>query len=162
MKTVRALLITAAVLMSGALLPGRSGTKAAAQPVELRDPGAVDNTLAPQIVAKEHEMTEALKADNLEVLGKLIAEEAMFVDARGPASKTQVLDNLSGFTLSEYTVENAAFLPLTSKSGLITYKMYEKGNSHGKEFDTQVYVSSIWEKRGKDWVCLFSQETAAK
>jgi len=38
----------------------------------------------------------------------------------------------------------------------------EKGVSHGKEFAAQVYVSSIWAKRGSQWVCLFSQETAAK
>jgi Domain of unknown function (DUF4440) len=162
MKTVRALLITAAILMSGAVQTGRSGTKAAAQPVELRDPGATDNILAPQIVAKEREVTEAIKTDNLEALGRLIADEALFVDARGPANKRQLLNNLSGFTLSEYTVGEVAFLPLSSKSGLIAYKLHKKGNSHGKEFDADVYVSSVWEKRGKEWVCLFSQETAAK
>jgi uncharacterized protein DUF4440 len=162
MNTLRAMLIAAAVLISGALVPGRSNTTGMAQPVEVRDPGAADNPLAPQILAKEHEMTEALKADNLEAFGKLIAEEALFVDARGPASKMQVMKNVAGFTLSEYAVGEVAFLPLSSKSGLITYKMHEKGNSHGKEFDAEVYVSSMWEKRGKDWVCLFSQETAAK
>ena len=162
MKTVRALLILGAILMSGALVPGRSGTKAAAQPLEWSDRGAVESAIAPQIVAKEREELEALKAENREAFGKLLAEEALFVDARGPANKTQVMNNLSGFTLSEYTTGEVAYLPLTSKSGLITYKMHKKAISHGREFEADVYVSSMWEKRGKDWVCLFSQETAAK
>lgn len=162
MKTVRALLIAAAILMSGALAPGRSNTTAAAPLVEMREPVAADASMGREMVTKEREELDALKADNMEAFGKLLADEAIFVDARGPASKTQVMNNVSGFTLSEYTMEEGQFVPLTSKSGLITYKMHEKGNSHGKDFDTQVYVSSIWEKRGKDWVCLFSQETAAR
>jgi hypothetical protein len=128
MKILRALLIAAAMFVCGALVPGRPYTTAMAQPFELRDPGATDNSMAPQIVAKERDATEALKADNLGEFGKLMAEEALFVDARGPATKAEVLNNLSGFTLSEYTAEQVRFLPLTPKSGLITYKMRKKGN----------------------------------
>jgi hypothetical protein len=58
-------------------------------------------------------------------------------------------------------MEDMRFLPIDAYTGLISYKISEKGNSHGKEFTAQAYVSSVWTERGKQWLCLFSQETAA-
>jgi hypothetical protein len=54
------------------------------------------------------------------------------------------------------------FVPLSPESGLIAYKIHEKGVSHGHEFAAQAYISSIWAERAGKWVCLFSQETAAR
>ena len=73
-----------------------------------------------------------------------------------------MLKNVAGFRLSDYSMENVQFVPLSAKSGLISYKISEKGVSHGKEFAAQAYVSSIWVERGNKWLCVFSQETAAR
>lgn len=59
-------------------------------------------------------------------------------------------------------MEHVRFVPLSAKSGLIAYKISETGTSHGKSFSAKVYVSAIWAERGGKWVCLFSQETAAR
>jgi hypothetical protein len=53
-------------------------------------------------------------------------------------------------------------VPISADTGLISYYVTEKGASHGKEFNAHVYVSALWTKRASGWVCLFSQETAAK
>jgi hypothetical protein len=63
---------------------------------------------------------------------------------------------------TEYAIEDVRFVPLSDASGLISYKIAEKGVSHGHEFAAHVYVSSIWAERGGKWACLFSQETAAR
>ena len=115
-----------------------------------------------QIVAKEREGLEALKTGNLDQFGNLTADDAVFVDAMGPASKAQVLKNVAGFTLTDYSMEDMRFVAVSSKAGLISYKIHEKGVSHGKDFTAQTYVSSLWEKRGGKWVCLFSQETGVR
>ncbi|MGA2096145.1 MAG: hypothetical protein ABSH39_07595 [Candidatus Acidiferrum sp.] len=54
------------------------------------------------------------------------------------------------------------FVPISKDTGLVSYKTTEKGNSHGHEFTSLVYVSSVWTHRGDKWLCLFSQETAAR
>jgi hypothetical protein len=59
-------------------------------------------------------------------------------------------------------MDNIGFVPISANTGLITYRIAEKGVSHGKEFSARVYVSSLWTERGNRWVCLFSQETAAR
>jgi hypothetical protein len=105
---------------------------------------------------------DSLKAGNLELFGKLLADDAVFVDAQGPASKAQVVKNVAEFKLLEYSMEDVRFVPVSAESGLIAYKVTEKGVSHGREFTAQVYISAVWTKHGGKWICLFSQETAAK
>ncbi len=163
MKTTSVVIGIAAIAIFSALFLGRAkGVVAAAPAAESVDASGSENALEHKIVAKEREGLGALRAGKVELFADLTAEEAVFVDAQGPASKAQVLTNANGFTLSDYSMENVRFVPLSGKSGLITYKISEKGNSHGRDFAAQAYVSSIWAQRGNKWVCLFSQETLAK
>jgi hypothetical protein len=134
----------------------------AARSVESRERNANEESLKQQIVAKESEGLDGLKSGNVEIFANLTADEALFVDAAGLATKAEVMKNVSGFTLTDYSMEDVRFIPLSAESGLISYKIYEKGVSHGHEFTAQAYVSSIWAQRAGKWVCLFSQETAAR
>jgi hypothetical protein len=123
-----------------------------------------NTSMEEQIIAKEREGLEALKAGDVGHFGDLTADDltaddAIFVDSQGLATKAQVLQNVVGFKLTDYTIENVRFAQVSPNSGLIAYKISEKGLSHGKE---QVYVSSIWIQREGKWLCLFSQETAAR
>lgn len=120
------------------------------------------DSIQQEIVSKEREELDSLKAGNLELFGKLLADDAVFVDAQGPASKAQVVKNVAEFRLLEYSMEDVRFVPVSAESGLIAYKVTEKGVSHGREFTAQVYISAVWTKHGGKWICLFSQETAAK
>jgi hypothetical protein len=164
MKTVSAsiFVLVLAITICSTLLPGGPKTSTAAQPLGPGDSTAGAGSLEQQIVSKEREGLDALKTGNLELFANLTADNAVYVDTHGPASKAQVLQNVAGFKLLDYSMKDVKLLPLSAKSGLITYKINEKGVSHGREFAVQVYVSSIWTKRKNKWVCVFSQETAAK
>lgn len=161
-KTSVLIVVVAMVISSALLLVWPKNSVVAAKSLEFRESSDNDSSMEHQIVAKEREGLEALKTGNLDQFGNLTADDAVFVDGMGPASKAQVVKNVAGFTLSDYTMDDVRYVPLSGKSGLISYKASEKGVSHGKQFEANVYVSSIWTKRGKGWVCLFSQETAAK
>jgi hypothetical protein len=123
---------------------------------------AQPDKLQSAILAKERQGLDCLKTGNLAAFAALTADDAVFVDAHGPASKAEVVKNTSEFRLDDYTIEDVKFVPLSSKSGMITYKLAESGTSHGKQFKAKVYVSSIWAERKGKWLCLFSQETAAR
>jgi poly(3-hydroxybutyrate) depolymerase len=56
-----------------------------------------NDALQRQIVAKEREGLDALKAGNIARFGELTADDAVLIDAHGPASKAQVLQNVAGF-----------------------------------------------------------------
>ena len=114
------------------------------------------------IVSKERQELDSLKSGRLDIFANLLEDDAVFIDPRGFAGKTEVVKNVANFKLLEYSIEDVRFVPLSGKSGLIAYKLSEKGVSHGTEFSSQVYASAIWAERGNKWVCLFSQETVAK
>jgi len=155
--------VAVGILLFGAILFGNHKDAVfAAHPLNSLPSQAEANSLQPQIVAAERAGLDALKTGNVELFANLTADEAVFVDAAGPATKAQVVKNVNGFTLTEYSMEDVKFVPLSATSGLISYKTTEKGVSHGHEFTATVYVSSIWANRGGKWLCLFSQETLAR
>jgi hypothetical protein len=126
-------------------------------------PGDSDEALLQRrIVAKEREELEFLKTGDLKRFGDLLADDAIFVDDHGAAAKSEVVENTRKFRLIEYAIDNVKFVSLSTASGLVSYKISEKGTSNGREFAAQVYVSALWAERGGKLVCVFSQETAAK
>jgi ketosteroid isomerase-like protein len=118
--------------------------------------------LKDEIVAQERVGLEALKTGDIARFGGTIAEDAVFVDASGPAGKAQVVKNVAGFRLRDFAMSEIRFVPLSADTGLIVYLMDESGTTHGKEFSAKVHVSSVWSKRSGKWLCEFSQETAAR
>lgn len=118
--------------------------------------------LREEIIAQERGGLEALKSGDVAAFGNTIAEDAVFVDASGPAGKAQVVKNVAGFRLREFTMTDIKFVPLSADTGLIVYVMDEAGTSHGKDFSAKVHVASVWSKKSGKWLCEFSQETAAR
>jgi ketosteroid isomerase-like protein len=160
MKRASTLIVAAVIVFSSIFLLAPYGISVGqSQPPRLVDSKSDENAMERQIISKEREGLDALKTGDLERFGNLTADEAVLVDAHGPASKAQVLKNVAGFTLTEYSMEDVRFVRISSETGLISYKITEKGVSHGREFTAQAYVSSVWAERGNKWLCLFSQET---
>jgi hypothetical protein len=113
MRAVAALFVAAGICVCAALrLNGPEVSVLAAPSTEARVSNADDEAMQQQIVAKEREGLDALKAGNVQRFGELTADDALLVDAAGAASKTQVLANVNGFTLTDYSMENVQFLRL--------------------------------------------------
>src|SRR5580658_10183851 len=129
---------------------------------EQSQPASTTDALRDQIVAQERAGLDALKTGDLTTFGVSTAEDAVFVDAHGPATKAEVMEHTAGFRLKDYTMEDVRFVRLSAESGLIAYTITESGTSHGHDFNARVYVSALWVKRGGKWMCVFSQETGAK
>jgi len=151
MKTARALLLLNLALCPVAVLLPR--TLVSLMPEE---------SLQQQIVGKEREELEALKAGDHKAFANLLADEAIFLDPRGHGTKAEVVEHTADFRLLDFTMENVKFVPVGANSGIIAYKLTQKGNAPGHEFTSVAYASALWTKRDGKWVCLFSQETPAR
>lgn len=163
MKSLTAVLILALLGISVTAASGRILFPRSTSPsYEPRGADTQPSSLEQQIVSKEREGLDALHAGNVQRFSDLTDENDIFIDAQGPASKDQLVKNVTGFIISEYSMDDLKFVALSKDSGLISYKIHEKGIAHGKEFDLRGYVSSIWTKKGKNWLCTFSQETGAR
>jgi ketosteroid isomerase-like protein len=120
------------------------------------------SALRDEIVAQERGGLDALKIGDVAAFAGTLSDDAVFVDSHGAATKEEVVKNVGGFRLTEFTMTDIRFVELSADSGLIVYRLAETGTSHGKAFTASVHVSSIWRRRGGKWECVFSQETAAK
>ena len=162
MKKISACILMVAVGAGSAVLLEGTNTFAADTSPASPTSTAAESSFGQQILSKERAELDALKGGDFNAFGNLIADEAVFVDALGPAGKAEVLKHTEGFKLADYTIEDEKFVSISADTGLISYYITEKGVSNGKEFTAHAYVSALWAKRANDWVCLFSQETAAK
>jgi hypothetical protein len=161
MKKYRSFAVSLLILITGALLMRSVASRTA---TGLADAQVVQDTptLEQRITALERKELDAIKDGNINLFSDLLAEDAVFLNSRGFGDKALVVKNTSAFKLTEYSMENVKVVPLSANSGLIAYKLTEKGNAHGQEISGQVYASAVWAERGGKWVCLFSQETPAK
>ncbi|HKO04025.1 MAG TPA: nuclear transport factor 2 family protein [Candidatus Acidoferrales bacterium] len=154
--------VIASVILAVLFLAWPDRPASAAGTPQAASSNLVRRSFQPQILAKEREELDSLKSGNLEQFAGLLAENAVFVDAHGPATKAEVVKNTAEFRLLDYSIEDVRFIPVSAAAGLIAYKITESGVSHGRQFSAVVYVSALWTNRGGKWVCVFSQETAAK
>jgi len=125
-------------------------------------PATPTDALQEQIVAHERAGLDALKTGDVAIFGASTADDAIFVDAHGPATKAEVMEHTAEFRLHDYTMADVRFVKLSPDSGLIVYMLIESGSSHGKDFTARDHVSSLWLKRDGKWLCEFSQETGAR
>jgi hypothetical protein len=121
-----------------------------------------ESSLQEQIVAKEREELDALKTGNVAAFANLLADEAVFLNSHGASSKAEVVQHIADLKLLDYSMEDVRFVPVAQKTGLIVYKLTQKGASNGKEFTGRANVSALWTEREGKWVCLFSQETPTR
>ena len=118
--------------------------------------------LKDQIVAKEREELEALKSADYKKFADLIADDAIFLNAGGPGTKSQVVENSSRFKVLDFSMDDIQFVPLTGNSGIVIYKLTQKASAGGREFTSVVHASATWVQRDGRWVSIFSQETPAR
>ena len=127
-----------------------------------RDSAPAQQSLQDKVVGKERQGLEALKDGKVQEFAELTADEAVFLDDHGSATKAEVVQHVGNFKLIDFSMDEIKFVPLSDRAGVVAYKLTEKGSSHGREFNAVVYASAVWTERNGKWLCLFSQETPAK
>src|SRR5271154_4121402 len=114
MKSLSKLIIVAALAINTVFVLARPKSPVTASHAqETQDAKTKESKLEQQIIAKEREGLDALKAGNVDRFAELTAEDAVLVDNHGPASKAQVVKNVAGFKLLDYTMEDVKFIPLS-------------------------------------------------
>jgi uncharacterized protein YndB with AHSA1/START domain len=123
-------------------------------------PVSAQADLLEQITAQERKRWDARKAGSTAAFADLIAEDAVFLDSRGPEGKAAVVEHASNSKLKDYFMDNVKLVSYTATSGLITYKMTEKTiAAKNKEVASDFLVSAFWVQRDGKWLCVFSQES---
>lgn len=119
-------------------------------------------SLQHEIVSKERAALTCLKNGDVQCFADLLADNVVFLDPHGAATKQEVVSQVTGRKLTEFTMADVHYVPLGARSGLIAYTLTEKGSANGHDFSAKIYVSAVWAERDGKWLCIFSQETPAR
>ncbi len=114
-----------------------------------------------QIIAGERAELEALKSGDMATVGAALTDDAVFVDANGILRKPELLKLLGDMKLKDYTMSDVRFVPVSPDNGVVTYTLTESGTRQGQAFSAKLFVSSAWVRNGRQFQCVFSQQTAA-
>ena len=120
MKKISACILIAAIGVGSAALLAWPRAAAADPPAASPTPTTAETSLSQQILSKEREELDAQKAGNFKAFENLIADEGVFVNADGPASKAEMLKRTEGIKLLEYGINGVKFLPISADTGLIS------------------------------------------
>jgi hypothetical protein len=112
------------------------------------------------IEAKEHQIWDAIKAKNWDAFGGMLSDDFVYVTGDGQSNKTQMLDTIKKYDLTEYTFSDVRFVKVDDDLAIIVYTSTEKSSYDGKPTPAKpLHNSSAWMRKGGQWVAAFHQET---
>jgi len=114
-----------------------------------------------EIVAQERAELEALKSGDVAKLGAALTDDALFVNSNGILRKPEMLKLLGDVKLKDYTMSDVRLVPVSPDNGVVSYTLTESGTRQGKAFSAKLFVSSAWVRNGRQFQCVFHQETMA-
>ena len=114
-----------------------------------------------EIIGRERAELEALKNGDLATVGAALTDDALFVDSNGILRKPEMLKLLGDVKLKDYTMSDVRLVPVSPDNGVVSYTLTESGTRQGKAFSAKLLVSSAWVRNGRQFQCVFRQETTA-
>ena len=114
-----------------------------------------------EIIGQERAELEALKSGDVAAVGAALTDDAVFVDANGILRKPELLKLMGDVKLKDYTMSDVRFVPVSPDNGVVSYTLTESGTRQGQAFSAKVFVSSAWVRNGRQFQCVFRQETVA-
>ena len=106
----------------------------------------------------EHAVWRALVDGDPDADERLLSEDFLGVYPTGYAGRADHVSQLAaGPTVADYGLHDARLVAVTDDAAMLVYRVtYRRaGRADGEE----MYVSSLWCRRGDTWVNSFSQDT---
>ncbi len=118
----------------------------------------------PSVEVKVHKLWEAFQQKDKATLSSLIDDKfrqfeeglSTFGDKKTEVNAVDEYDLIS-YTLSDFTVK-----PLSANMVLVTYIAQYEGRTGGEVAKARSVFGEVWTRTGKDWKCLYMQETYVK
>lgn len=120
----------------------------------------LENPLNDVILAREVQVWNALVCADADADAALLGDDFVGVYADGIARKHDHIGQLrDGPTIASFSIQQSQLIQLGPDHCLLTYQV-EFWRVAAVAIEA-MFVSSVWAFRGKDWVNIFSQDTAA-
>lgn len=115
-----------------------------------------------QIVANERAVTAAFEKRDAATIQKHLLPDGAAVDGMGPSGVADVLKILSEFKIQPGSkIESVRMLWVDDNTAVHIHKWIGKGTVMGQPIPSPTWASTVWTRRGGQWLAVFHQETAA-
>jgi hypothetical protein len=111
------------------------------------------------LMEAEKSLLDNLAKHNASAFFALIAPGAWSVDEMGGMTMDEFKKNWAQLKVESVTPSDMKVVPVDATSGIVTYKLDQKGSFNGEPFQPTVYASTVWVNRSGKWVAVFHQES---
>ena len=123
-----------------------------------------NNTLEAELIAFEKRGFEAWKRKDKQFFLDTLTKESQTVSSFGVLNREQwaFASTLSICTPKSLEIDNTKLIMLNPETALLIYRGTQDLVCNGKQEPSQIWVSTIFVKRGEKWLITFYQETPAQ
>ncbi len=122
------------------------------------DKGAIKEKLT----AMEKQAWDAWKNHDADFFKGYLADEALLVGASGVMNKEQMIKGMDEASCEVRSVSQEDFqLVMSGDTAILTYKAHQDATCDEYVLPTPVWATSVYVKRGEQWLSLLYQETPA-
>ena len=123
------------------------------------DQAAVEKML----IANENKIGDAIAKGDVKTAQSMIAADGWSADPGGfmPVAEFFKMVGSGQVKLSAYKMSDYKFVWANPTTAVLGYVWTGKGTVAGQPVPEKVYASTVWSKRGANWVAVFHQETVA-
>jgi ketosteroid isomerase-like protein len=95
-----------------------------------------------------------------EAFGRLVTEDYLCIEANGVLmNKTQNIAQLHALTFSSFKIHDAQVRKISSEAALIVARVEFEGTAGGQKMSGEALTSTVWVKRGGQWLVQLHTET---
>ena len=155
MRTLTTLLLAAAVssavLETGATLEARQNAPA--------DRAAVEKTL----IANEQKVSDAIAKGDVKTVQSLIAADGGSMSPEGFMATSEFLKFVASgqLKLTDSKLSDFRFTWADPNNTILSYTWTGKGTAMGQPVPPMMYASTLWTKRGGNWLAVYHHEALA-
>jgi hypothetical protein len=112
-----------------------------------------------KLEAQERATWEAIKSRDMAGFQAMIDKEAIGADVTGFWPASQMAEMMKDYELRDYELSSFKSLKIDNDAYILTYAAKQDASYKGQPVPTEVYVSTVFAKRGNKWLAVFHQET---
>ncbi len=131
-------------------------------PSSAQQDSSPNGQLREQLNKQEQGLATAEKNQDKQYFQRVLDDQLIYVAYNGLVfTKAKILQSLNYIDVSRYSIENMKVRPLGPDAGLLTYDLRLSGSIAGHDLPAKQYASSVWLRRGPEWILIFHQSTPA-
>jgi hypothetical protein len=117
------------------------------------------SAIAKDLIAKERAAIDAFAKMDLKRYYQAIGWEGVLADPMGTLRTTEQSNMMAQTRIDNYNLDDFQVVWLGESSAVVTYRWTGKATRFGQPLPPNMIASTVWTRRGDNWVVASHQET---